>query len=285
VDHAPELDPSIDRWPNGGKLPSVADLGSYHLRNAIVRPPAANFARGLTTVDLGTPDHQRALIQHAAYCDALERCGLSLTRLAEDPRYPDSTFVEDTAILTPRRAILTRPGASSRAGEVAAIREPLSAFYQDFERIAEPGHLDGGDVCDADGHFLIGISDRTNEEGARQLAAILEKYGYPSSFVDIRAIDGILHLKSGVAYLGNRRILAIDSLSHHPSLQGFEVTRVDPLEAYAANCIEVNGALLIAAGHPRLEAALRTLGYELIPLEMSEFEKMDGGLSCLSLRL
>ena len=225
------------------------------------------------------------MIQHAAYCDALERRGLSLTRLAEDLRYPDSTFVEDTAILTPRQAILTRPGASSRAGEVSAIRGPLSAFYQDFEEIAEPGHLDGGDVCDADGHFLIGVSDRTNEEGARQLAAILEKDGYSSSFVDIRGISGILHLKSGVAYLGNGRVLAIDPLSHHPSLQGFEVTRVDPLEAYAANCIEVNGALLIAAGYPRLEAALLTLGYELIPLEMSEFEKMDGGLSCLSLRL
>lgn len=254
------------------------------IHRAIVRPPGATFAEGLTTVDLGVPDLARALEQHAAYCEALERCGVALTRLPADPRHPDSTFVEDTAILTERRAILTRPGAASREGEVAAIRDPLSSFFPEFRTITPPGTLDGGDVCEADGHFLITISRRTNEEGARQLAAFLAEEGFTSSFIDIRGLEEILHLKSGIAYPGEGRIVAIEALASHPALRSFEIVRVDPGEAYASNCVRVNERLLIAAGFPRLETTLRGLGYDVLPLEMSEFQKMDGGLSCLSLR-
>ncbi len=253
-------------------------------RHAIVRPPGPNFAEGLTTVEMGAPDLERALAQHAAYCAALERCGLTLTHLPPDPRFPDSTFVEDTAILTPRGATLTRPGASSRAGEVGAIRGALSAFFPEVNEIVYPGTLDGGDVCEADDHFLIGISERTNEEGARQLAAILERNGYTAALLDIRGIAGILHLKSGVASVGDGRLVAIGALARHPALGGYEVVSVEESESYAANCVRVNGRILFAAGHPRLEASLTRLGYDLLPLEMSEFQKMDGGLSCLSLR-
>jgi dimethylargininase len=249
-----------------------------------VRPPGPNFADGLTTVDLGRPDLRRALSQHAAYCDALEECGLALTRLEADPRHPDSTFVEDTAILTPHGAILTRPGAPSRSGEVDAIRVPLSNFFSEFSEIAAPGTLDAGDICEAGDHYFIGISDRTNEEGAGQLAAILAGMGATSALVDIRGVPGILHLKSGIAYPGNGRIVAIDALAGHPALASQEVVRVPSDEAYAANCDRVNDRVLFAAGHPRLEASLRRMGYDLLLLEMSEFQKMDGGLSCLSLR-
>ena len=254
------------------------------MRQAIVRPPGPNFAEGLTTVDLGSPKLDRALEQHAAYCAALERCGVTLTRLPADPRHPDSTFVEDTAILTGRLAILTHPGAPSRAGEVAAIRDSLSSFFQEFRTITPPGTLDGGDVCEADGHFLITISRRTNEEGARQLAAFLAEEGFTSSFIDIRSIQEILHLKSGIAYPGEGRIVAIEALASHPALRNFEIVRVGPDEEYASNCIRVNERLLIAAGFPRLETTLQELGYDVLPLQMSEFQKMDGGLSCLSLR-
>lgn len=253
-------------------------------RRAIVRPPGPNFADGLTTVDLGRPDFTRALAQHAAYCDALERCGLTLIRLAPDPRHPDSTFVEDTAILTPLGAILTRPGAPSRSGEVNAIRGPLGTHFASFAEIVAPGTLDGGDVCEAGDHYFIGVSERTNEEGARQLAAILAGRGFTSDLVDVRGVAGILHLKSGIAYAGEGRMIAIEALAGHPALATRQVLRVLPSEAYAANCVRVNDRLLFAAGHPRLEAALRELGYDLLPLEMSEFQKMDGGLSCLSLR-
>lgn len=254
------------------------------LRNAIVRTPSENFADGLTTAHLGLPDVRLAQAQHAAYCAALDACGLAVTRLQADPQYPDSTFVEDTAILTERRAILTRPGAPSRAGEVDAIRGPLSKFYSEFAEITGPGTLDGGDVCEIDGHFLIGISERTNEEGARQLSRFLEADGHTATLVDARGIDGILHLKSGIAYAGSGRVVATPALAVHPALRGYQVVQVDPGEAYAANCVRVNDRLLIAAGHPKLEAALRHHGVSVLPLEVSEFEKMDGGLSCLSLR-
>lgn len=251
---------------------------------AIVRLPASNFADGLTTVSLGTPDFAKTIIQHERYCDALRECGLALTHLAADARYPDSTFVEDVAILTERGAIMTRPGAASRAGEVEDMRAVLPAFYPELAEIVAPGTLDGGDICEAGEHFVIGISLRTNEEGARQLAAWLEKLGYTTSFIDIRNTAGILHLKSGIAYIGDNRMVVIDSLANEAALAPFELVRVAPSEDYAANCVRVNGHLLMPSGFPQLEATLRSLGYAVIALDMSEYQKMDGGLSCLSLR-
>jgi dimethylargininase len=254
------------------------------IRRAIVRPPADTFAEGLTTVDLGVPDVALALEQYARYCEALERCGLALTRLDADPRFPDSTFVEDTAILTARGAILTRPGAPSRAGEVEDMERALAPFFADPFRITEPGTVDGGDVCEAGDHFFIGVSERTNAEGARQLAGHLARMGFTSEEIDIRGVAGILHLKSGIAAVSDRRLVLIDALAGHPAFRGYERIPVDPTENYAANCMRVNDALLVAAGHPKFEAAGRALGLDLIALEMSEFAKMDGGLSCLSLR-
>ena len=251
---------------------------------AIVRPPGTTFADGLTTAGLGPPDPQLALAQHEAYVRALETCGLSVTRLPADDRFPDSTFVEDTAVLARGLAVLCRPGAPSRAGEVDAIRPALLEHYSELEIIEAPGHVDGGDICDADGHFLIGISARTNPEGAAQLAARLERRGYTSATIDIRDRDDILHRKSGLSALGDNRLAVIEPLADHPALEQFEHILVPQAEAYAANCIRVNDRVLIPAGFPRLCTRLRDLGYAVVEVEMSEFRKMDGGLSCLSLR-
>jgi dimethylargininase len=254
-------------------------------RRAIVRPPAANFADGLTTVDLGVPDVPTALAQHVAYCSALEELGVELTRLPPDRAHPDSTFVEDTAILTARgAAILTCPGAPSRAGEVAAIEKALSPFYESFSRIEAPGTVDGGDIDEAGEHFFIGVSSRTNEEGARQLAKLLAAHGYTSSLYDIRGVDEILHLKSGIAWLGAKTLVVIEPLLGHPAFRGWDLIPVPKGEEYAANCVLVNDAVLFAEGFPLLERTLRERGHRLIVLPMSEFQKMDGGLSCLSLR-
>jgi len=251
---------------------------------ALVRPPAPNFAEGLTSVDLGAPNFDLAIAQHERYCAALEESGLSLLRLPADPLHPDATFVEDTAILTERVAILTRPGAESRQGEVEAVRRALEAHCSTLRAITAPGTVDGGDVCEADGHFCIGISARTNEEGARQLAEILKEAGYTSTTVDIRGISGILHLKSGVAYIGEEWVAVIDVLADHPAFRAYNQARVTAGEEYGANCVRVNDRVLVAAGYPDLEGTLRGLGRRVIVLEMSEFRKMDGGLSCLSLR-
>lgn len=253
-------------------------------QRAIVRPPASNFADGLTTVDFGKPDYAFALRQHTAYCEALQKCGLALTRLEMDARYPDSTFVEDTAILLPEGAIITRPGAASRQGEVAQIREVLSKLYPALASIEAPGTLDGGDICEAGRHFFIGLSERTNEAGAGQLAKWLAGFGYTSACVDIRGMTNILHLKSGIAYLGDNRLVVIDSLAERARFEGFEQVRIPNDEDYAANCVRVNNYVLVAAGYPKFEASLRGRGYNTLALDMSEYRKMDGGLSCLSLR-
>src|SRR3984885_3046431 len=152
---------------------------------AIVRPPGSTFADGLTSANLGKPDLTKALQQHAAYCAALQRCGLALTRLDSDAAFPDSTFVEDPAVLTDNLAILTNPGALARQGEVTGIAKALAPFYSRTARIEPPGTVDGGDVCQADDHFFIGLTARTNSEGARQLSEILASEDYTASVVNL----------------------------------------------------------------------------------------------------
>lgn len=254
------------------------------LKHAMVRLPAASFDQGLTSVDLGSPDFAVATTQHMRYCAALRQCGLELTWLAVDNKFPDSTFVEDTAILTPTSAILTRPGASSRRGEVASVESALHRFYSRVDAIVAPGTLDGGDVCAAGEHFFIGISERSNEEGGRQLAQILARDGYTSSTLDIRGMHGMRHLKSGVSFLDGRRLALIDALREHPAFAGYDSVSVADDEGYGANLLCINGQVVMAAGVPRLEASLRGLGHEPITLDLSEFRKMDGALTCLSLR-
>jgi len=251
---------------------------------AIVRPPCVNFSAGLTTVNLGTPVYEVALKQHADYCEALRSCGLRVTSLPIDDRYPDSTFVEDTAILTKHCAIITRPGAQTRRGEVTSIERELASSFNEIRSIHEPGRLDGGDICKAGEHFFIGISRRTNEHGARQLAGFLESFGYTSSLIDIRGLSNILHLKSGMAYLAGRRLVVIDALRNAKEFSGYDLICLNSDEEYAANCLTLNGKILIASGFPAIRHDLEQLGYPLISLDMSEFQKMDGGLSCLSLR-
>ena len=251
---------------------------------AIVRPPSRNFADGLTTVDLGTPDYEVALRQHNAYCEALRSLGLTVTVLPADERFPDSTFVEDTAILTERLAVITRPGATSRQGEINSIKTELARSFGELHFIEAPGTVDGGDVCEAGDHFFIGISERTNEAGVEQLASLLGAFGYTSSFVDIRQIKNILHLKSGLSYVGEEQLVVIDELADLDQFSGYELIRVDAGDEYAANCVLVNDSVLVAAGYPSFSARLKNLGHHMIEVGMTEFQKMDGGLSCLSLR-
>lgn len=251
---------------------------------AVVRKPGTTFASGLTTAAEGVPDIPRALRQHDLYTEALRGCGLSVATLPADERYPDSTFVEDTAVIAGRMAVVTWPGAPSRQGEVDSIGEALSRYDLELHRIEAPGTVDGGDICQAGNHFFIGQSNRTNAEGARQLAGFLARYGYTSSVIDIRGSGSLLHLKSGVTFLGDDRMLVVPEVPLSAELSRYELLTVPDGEAYAANCVRVNDHVLVAAGYPRLADLLDRSGYVLISLDTSEYRKMDGGLSCLSLR-
>jgi dimethylargininase len=256
-----------------------------HFSNAIVRPPGQEFAAGLTmSAALGRPDISRALEQHDKYCQALAACGVKLTVLVPDEHFPDGTFVEDTAVVAARVAIATRPGAPTRAGEVSTVVAALRQFRPRVEPIEAPGTIDGGDVCQVGDHFLIGVSQRTNEAGAAQLAVHLERNGYSTSIIDIRGHPTLLHLKSGISYLGDHRFVIAGEVPRIRAMAKYEMVEIEAAEANAANCVRINDVVLIAAGFPKLAARLGGLGYEVRSIEMSEFRKMDGGLSCLSIR-
>ena len=195
-----------------------------------------------------------------------------------DLRHPDSTFVEDTAILTPHAAILTRPGAASREGEVDAIRPVRPALLLRASlTIDAPGTVDGGDICEAEDHFFIGISHRTNEEGARQLAAHLDALGYTASTIDIRSMTTILHLKSGISYIGDNTLVVMEEMAANPQFNSefarFNLIRVSSAESYAANCVRVNDRVLIAEGFPQLRDELIARGFNPLVLKCPSFKK------------
>lgn len=165
-----------------------------------------------------------------------------------------------------------------------SMRPVLGRYFQKMYTITPPGTLDGGDICEAGQHVFIGISERTNEEGGQQMAEFLKKEGLTSSFVQVAGIPGILHLKSGLSFLGDNRLVLIDAFAGLSQFKDYDVFRVDDAENYAANCVGVNDHLLMAKGYPRLSQSLVNYGYQVLSLDMSEYRKMDGGLSCLSLR-
>jgi dimethylargininase len=247
---------------------------------AITRRPGENFEKGLTTAKLGKPDYELVLKQHAAYVAALRVIGLKVIELDPQPAYPDAHFVEDTAVISPEVAVITNPGAASRQGEEKSIAEVL-AQYREIENIQAPGTLDGGDVLMIGNHFLIGISERTNPEGAEQLGNILEKYAKTWSTIEVGAG---LHFKSSVNYLGQNRILVAQEFKNHQALSGYNKIIVNREEEYAANTLWKNDYLLIPRGFPRTRKKLESLNQKIIELDVSEMQKMDGGLTCLSLR-
>jgi len=250
------------------------------LSKAIVRIPPENFSQGITSSGLGKPDYGLALNQHNDYCQALRDCGVNLIILEKDTDFPDSTFVEDTAVVNEKCAVITRPGDTRRRGEEAKIKEALSK-YRNTERIKEPGTVDGGDVLRIEDKYYIGLSQRTNRQGGDQLSEILKKYGYDSVFIKV---TNMLHLKSGVNYLDKGVILIRQEIASLSCFKTFHKITVSPQESYAANCIFVNSSVLIPSGFPDTYKKIKSEGFNIRALNMSEFEKMDGGVSCLSIR-
>ena len=248
--------------------------------HAIARKPGMNFFNGLTTAHLGVPDYTRMIRQHEAYIQALRSVGLEVIVLEADIKYPDGYFVEDVAILTPEIAVITNPGAMARKGEEDSI-ELLLRRYRPTVRIQAPGTVEGGDVLMIGMHFFIGISARTNREGATQLAQILERYGYGWTSVQVEAG---LHLKSNVNSVGEDTLLVVEDYAERKEFTGYAKIIVPKNEAYAANTLWINNHLFMPSGFPETRGRLAAAGLPLVELDMSEAQKMDGGLTCMSLR-
>lgn len=249
--------------------------------NAVLRLPGPNLGEGLTTAAMGAPDHALALAQHARYVTALEEAGVRTTVLEPLSAFPDAHFVEDAAVVTPEVAVIARLGAPPRRGEEAFI-EPALARHRSTVRIREPGTLDGGDVLVAGRRVLVGLSERTNERGAIQLRETLSPLGYEVVAV---AVGGGLHLKSSVNLVSEETLLVARAFVGHPALAGFRQLAVAAGDEYSANVLWVNERLLMPAGFPRTRALLEPIGTPIVELDVSEFRKMDGGLTCLSIRL
>jgi dimethylargininase len=250
-------------------------------RKAILRTPSQTLAEGITTADLGKPVYKLALSQHEKYIDILKGLGLEIRLLPADDRYPDSVFIEDVALCTREFAVLTSPGAESRKGEIVGMSAILGEYFEKVYAIKHPGTLEAGDVMMVGDHYFIGISGRTNHEGANQLISILQRHGFTGSTIELK---GLLHLKSGVSYLENGLILVCSELADHPQLAKFKQIIVPPEENYAANSLWINNTVLVPEGFPSTRAMLEQAGLKTIVPDMSEFRKVDGGLSCISLR-
>lgn len=244
---------------------------------AIARKPGKNFADGVTTASLGSPNYELALEQHNNYCNTLRDCGVKITLLEADKNFPDGCFVEDVAIITDKIAIITIPGTKSRIGEQFQIAQKLFEL-QPLYNLKQPGTVDGGDILRVHNHFYIGRSSRTNEDGSRQITNILTSYGFTTSEIEVS--DG-LHLKSGATYIGDNVIVATRQFAAFFPDQ--DVIVVEKEEEYAANCLRINDTTIIPGGYPLLKKKLLKKKFKVIELDMSEFKKMDGSLTCLSL--
>ena len=229
-------------------------------------------------------DHGRAVREHDAYEDVLRGLGCTIQRLPDLPENPDSVFVEDTAVVVDTIAVIARPGAPSRRGEVQSTADAL-ARYRPLAFIEPPGTLDGGDVMVTPGAVFVGVSGRTNAGGARQLAAILAPHGFQVVPV---AVTGCLHLKSAVTHLRAARFggQASDSLLINPQwvdvshFAAFDLIEVDPGEPEAANVLLVGDRVICAEAYPKTRQRLETARIATVTVPAGELAKAEGGLTC-----
>lgn len=252
---------------------------------AITRKPCKALIDGITTAMFGegTPDYETAIKQHDNYVETLCGLGLEVLDLEADERYPDSCFVEDPAVVMAECSIITNPATDSRNGEKYEIVDAIKKFYSDDQifHIEAPGTMEGGDVMLVDRHFYVGQSDRTNAEGFRQFQEIVSRFGYEATAVPVT--EG-LHLKDFVIYLEKGNMLVSPKMDKEPAFSGYTRFVIEPEELYAINSMNINGTVLVPDGFPKTLKLIQDLGYPTIVMNNSEFAKIDGSLTCLSLR-
>ena len=250
------------------------------MRIALTRAVPQSLANcELTHLSRVTIDVDRAAEQHHQYENALQTLGCTVRRIAPAHDLPDSVFVEDVAVVLDEIAIITRPGAASRRPECDSVATVLSE-YRPLHTIAAPGTLDGGDVLRLGRTLFVGLSSRTNEDGARQLARHAAPFGYSVTCV---ATTGCLHLKSAVTAIGSEHLLCNPAWVDAAQFREADVLAVDADEPHAANVLLLGDTILIAAAHHRTAAVLRSHGYKVCAIDVSELAKAEAGVTCCSL--
>ncbi|MBQ4823639.1 dimethylarginine dimethylaminohydrolase [Leisingera sp. HS039] len=255
---------------------------TFEFTRAITRRPAASIANGLRAEDIGNPDLDSMLAAHSAYVAALCSTGAEVIELDPLDAFPDAQFVEDTALCLPQGAILMRPGAPSRLGEVAEMAPALRGCYGDIREIKGPGHIEGGDILVTGKEILVGRSDRTDAAGVAELAEIAAGWGH--SLREVFTPEGVLHFKTDCSLMDAETILSTKRLDASGCFKGYRVLHVAEGEEAAANAIRFNNLVLMAAGFPRTADMLDKAGYQLVEIDNTDCAKLDGGMSCLSLR-
>ena len=248
-------------------------------RRALVRPPPASYAQALTRdADPRPVDPALALEQHAAYVAALRAMGLAVTELPPDERFPDSCFVQDPAFVLDGILVVGRAGTPSRLHEEHALVKALAPADFPVYRVTRPATLEGGDLLITEDKLYIGLSERTNRLACEALELVFSRPVIP-----VPVPGRFLHLLTGCSYLGRNRLLATAECAALPAFTHFEKLVVPEAEAPACNVLALGECALIPAGFPQTAGLLERAGFRLLPVPLSEFEKRDGSVTCLSL--
>jgi dimethylargininase len=253
----------------------------FDFNSAIVRQPGRSVVNGLRAHGGPGPAFDGVAREHATYVQALQRGGISVTVLGALEEFPDSIFVEDPALVFSEAAVLLRPGAPSRLGEADALAPALAARFPKVLRLGA-GHADGGDILVTPNCVFIGMSARTDQEGASDLRSLLASIGRESRVVNTPR--STLHLKSDCSLVDEETLLVTQELADCGLFGDFRLLVVPQAERAAANTLRLNDVVLVRNDCPRAADLLRQQGLEVLPLEVSEVSRIDAGLSCMSLR-
>ena len=266
---------------HGRKVRLITDA-SFRFTHAITRIPPRSAVAGLRSQDHGDPEIATLTEHHRLYVQALRDAGLEVTTLEALEEFPDSLFVEDTALCLPEVAVILRPGAPTRAGEAAAMAPALASLYRNVVELVGPGTIEGGDILTTGSEVMVGLSERTTSAGVAELAEALAPFGYQVTAVETP--EGVLHFKTECSLLDATTVLATRQLAASGAFANYTVIEAEPGEEAAANSIRVNDVVFMPQGYPRTSARVRAAGFDVVELPNSECHKIDGGLSCLSLR-
>ena len=256
---------------------------SYRFTHAITRRPGASITGGLRAVDTGAPDLATMLGHHADYIAALRSTGATVLELDPLEAFPDAVFVEDTALCLPDGAVVMRPGAPSRLGEAAEMAPPQRPPMLAMSAIdGTDSFIEGGDILTTEREILVGRSARTNAAGIAELTRKVAPWG--QTVREVFTPPGVLHFKTDCSLLDAETILSTDRLAASGCFEGYRVIPVAEGEEAAANSIRFNDLVIVPAGFPRTAERIAKAGYTLREVGNSECAKLDGGMSCLSLR-